>query len=107
MLHNTKRKTQPWKTGLPVDFRPAEGFKWFPPKGWINRARRGLFGEYGMLGQYKPHPDPEQEKFFFGLLRECLDSGAISEDFLRDEIRRNHLRHDAFDLLDRTPKLAA
>ncbi len=26
---------------------------------------------------------------------------------LRDEIRRNHLRHDAFDLLDRTPKLAA
>ena len=22
MLHTTKRKTQPWKTGLPVDFRP-------------------------------------------------------------------------------------
>ena len=25
LLHNTKRWNQPWKTGLPVDFTPAEG----------------------------------------------------------------------------------
>ncbi len=25
------------------------------------------FGEYKLLGQYKPHPDPNQELFFFGL----------------------------------------
>src|SRR5262249_10877583 len=24
MLHNTRRKTQPWKTGLPVDFMPVD-----------------------------------------------------------------------------------
>ena len=24
MIHNTRRKTQPWKSGLPVDFIPAE-----------------------------------------------------------------------------------
>lgn len=27
MLHNTKRRTQPWKTGLPVDFTPADKLK--------------------------------------------------------------------------------
>lgn len=103
MLHNTKRLTQPWKTGLPVDFRPAENFRWFPPKGWLRKARRHLLGEYALLGKYSPHPDPKQEQFFFGLLRECLEEGAVSEDLLRDEIRRNHIRHDAFQVLERTP----
>ncbi len=70
MLHNTKRKTQPWKTGLPVDFLPPE-----KPSGWmvlgtLNRMRRRLFGDYAFLGHYKSHPDPNQERFFFGLLRE-------------------------------------
>ena len=106
LLHNTKRKTQPWKTGLPVDFRPAEKVRLFPPKGWIKVARRYLFGEYALLGKYKPHPDPNQERFFFGLLRECLDSGIISEELLRDEMRQNHVRHDAFDLVERMTPLA-
>ncbi len=105
MLHNTKRKTQPWKTGLPVDFRPAEKFRWFPPKGWIRRGRRLLFGEYRLLGQYKPHPDPNQELFFFGLLRECLEKGIISEAQVREEMQQNHIRHDAFEVIDRTPPL--
>jgi hypothetical protein len=30
LLHNTRRKTQPWKTGLPVDWTPTERFRWFP-----------------------------------------------------------------------------
>jgi hypothetical protein len=102
LLHNTKRQTQPWKTGLPVDFRPAERFRLFPPKGWIKVARRRLFGEYALLGNYIPHPDPNQERFFFGLLRECLDAGVISEDLLRDEMRQNHVRHDALEIVDRT-----
>jgi len=107
MLHNTKRKTQPWKTGLPVDFRPAEKFRLFPPKGWIRRARRHLFGDYGLLGTYKPHPDPNQESFFFGLLRECLEQGVVTEELVRDEMRQNHVRHDAFEVIQRTPPLAA
>jgi hypothetical protein len=103
MLHNTKRLTQPWKTGLPVDFRPAEKFRWFPPKGWWKKARRHLFGEYALLGRYKPHPDPNQERFFFGLLRECIEKGVISENLLRDEMNRNHIRPDALEVLERTP----
>jgi hypothetical protein len=107
MLHTTKRKTQPWKTGLPVDFRPADSFQLFPPKHWIRRARRALFGDYGLTGKYKQNPDPNQVDFFFGLLRECLDKGIVSEAQLREEMLRNHIRHDAFEVLERTPPLAA
>lgn len=107
MLHTTKRKTQPWKTGLPVDFRAADTFQLFPPKHWIRRARRALFGDYGFAGKYKENPDPNQVDFFFGLLRECLDKGVISEAQLREEMARNHIRHDAFEVLERTPPLAA
>ncbi len=107
MLHNTRRKTQPWKTGLPTDWRPAERFRLFPPLAWLLRARRQLFGEYAFLGHYKPHPDPNQERLFFGLLRECLDNGVVTEEMLREEMQQNHVRHDALELLERTPPLGA
>ena len=107
LLHNTKRRTQPWKSGLKVDFNPPEKPDGSVLKGLMNRMRRRLFGDYGMLGHYESHPDQNQERFFFGLLRECLDQGLISEEMLRAEMRQNHVRHDAFEVLDRTPKLAA
>ena len=107
LLHNTKRKTQPWKTGLPVDYRPADTFRLFPPRHWIRRARRALFGDYRFAGRYKQHPDPRQEAFFFGLLKECLENGVVDEARLREEMRNNHIRHDALEVLDRTARLAA
>jgi len=106
LLHNTKRKTQPWKTGLPADFVPAEGGR-FSPVGMLLRLRRHVFGDYGLLGRYEPHPDPNQERFFFGLLRECVEKGVVSEAMLESEMQRNHIRHDAFDVLQRTPPPAA
>ena len=106
LLHNTKRKTQPWKTGLPVDYTPADKFKDRPLLASVNRLRARVFGEYGLLGRYKEHPDRQQEAFFFGLLRECLDNGHISESLVRQEIEKNHVRHDAFEVLARTPPLA-
>jgi len=107
MLHTTKRKHQPWKTGLPVDYRPADSFRLFPPRHWLRRTRRALFGDYGLLGTYGKHPDSNQENFFFGLVQECLEQGVITEAQLRDEMRWNHLRHDALEVLERTPPLAA
>ncbi|MEN8176870.1 MAG: hypothetical protein ABFS23_13980, partial [Pseudomonadota bacterium] len=105
MLHVTRRKTQPWKAGLPIDWRPAERFRLFPPVAWLMRARRHLFGEYGLLGNYKEHPDKNQTNLFFGLLKECIDAGIVTEDMLREEMRQNHVRHDALEVLDRTPDL--
>jgi hypothetical protein len=107
MLHNTKRRTQPWKTGLPVDFTPADKLKKYPVLAKLNRLRAKLFGEYGLLGRYHAHPDPKQEQFFFGLLRECLEKGIVAEDLVRDEMRNNHVRHDALQVVERTPPLAA
>lgn len=107
LLHNTKRKTQPWKTGLPVDFIPAEKTRSFPLVGWVMRTRRVLFGDYGLLGRYRRHPDVQQERFFFGLLRECLEKGVVTEDMIKQEMRHNHMRHDALELIDKTPPLIA
>ena len=105
MLHNTKRRTQPWKTGLSVDFTPADKLKKYPPLAFLNRLRGRLFGEYAFLGRYTPHPDPNQERFFFGLLNECLEKGIVSESLLREEMKRNHVRHDALEVAERTPPL--
>ena len=71
LLHNTKRKTQPWKTGLKIDYRPADTFQLFPPRHWLRRGRRALFGDYKFAGTYGAHPDPAQEAFFFGLVKEA------------------------------------
>ncbi|HEX9179550.1 MAG TPA: hypothetical protein VF859_04090, partial [Burkholderiales bacterium] len=106
MLHNTRRRTQPWKAGLPIDWRPAERFRLFPPVAWLMRARRRLFGEYALLGRYQPHPDPAQEAFFFGLLKELMEQGRVTEAMLREQMRKNHVRHDALEVLERTPRLA-
>jgi hypothetical protein len=64
-----------------------------------------MFGRYGGLGTYRRHPDPKQERFFFGLLRECVEKGIVSEEMLREEMRRNHVRHDAFELMERLEPL--
>lgn len=88
LIHNTKRRTQPWKTGLPIDFTNRIPL--------ISR----LLPENGirLWGRYKRHPDPRQEALFFSLLRECLDRGVISEQQIRDEMQANHLRHDALEM---------
>ena len=107
LLHNTRRWTQPWKTGLPVDFVPGEKFSGVPGVAWLMRKRREWFGDHAFLGRYVRHPDANQERFFFGLLRECLERGIVSEELLRREMQRNHVRHDAFEVLRKTPPLAA
>lgn len=107
LLHNTKRKTQPWKSGLKVDYRPADTFRLFPPRHWLRRGRRALLGDYALAGSYKTHPDIRQQDFFFGLVKECLDKDIINEAMIQDEMKKNNLRHDAFDVINRTPSLCS
>ena len=86
LLHNTKRQTQPWKTGLPVDFVPAsKRLSLVQPKSWLHFIRSGVLGLSGPQ-HYKDHPDPRQEAFFFGLLRECVENGTVTEEFLREQM---------------------
>jgi hypothetical protein len=107
LLHNTKRQTQPWKTGLPRDYT-VRGKGWRSHlKNQVKRVKGLLWGQAAREERYTRHPDPKQEAFFFALLRECIEQGIISTAFLRDEMRQNHLRHDAFTLLEHTPPVAA
>lgn len=107
LLHNTRRMTQPWKTGLQVDFLPVETFPLFPPFGWLMKARRRLFGDYAFLGRYRRHPDQRQEALFWALLHESLDDGAVTEPLLREEMARGHLRPDTFEHLASAPTVEA
>lgn len=92
LLHNTKRRTQPWKTGLPVDF--------------TLRERRGLMSLVmpivrSVAPNYTRHPDRRQEAYFYGLLAEALDTGTVSREQVVKEVRLGHVRPDSFELIER------
>ncbi len=103
LIHNTKRHTQPWKTGLPIDFVEADKFKLWSPRGWMQKVQRSLFGHYRYSGTYKPHPDPRQERLFFALLKDAMRAGVVTDAMLEHEMRHDHVRHDAREVLARTP----
>lgn len=97
LLHNTKRNTQPWKTGLPIDYTTRIPFmsKILPENG------------FRKWGKYKRHADPRQEALFFAYVKECLENGSLTEQVLREHMAKNHVRHDAFDLVKRSPGVDA
>jgi hypothetical protein len=100
MLHNTEIETQPWKTGLPADFH-EHAPRWPAPFEAVRRGvQRLVLRRHTPRVCYRPHPDPRQERLFFTLLRECVDAGSITRGEIRVAMRRNHLRRDAFNLLD-------
>ena len=101
LLHNTHRRTQPWKTGLPSDFTP---------RGTTLKSRAGIWLRKLTgrgAGHYRRHPDPAQEKLFFRMLGECLDNGSIDRALLDEEIARGHVRRDAMDCVARAARAAA
>jgi hypothetical protein len=66
------------------------------------KARRWAFGDYGLLGRYVAHPDPNQERLFFGLLRECMERGIVTEDEVKHEMAMKHVRPDALEVVERS-----
>jgi len=103
LLHYTRRSTQPWMTGLPYDRLPRKHEKkaWgIVPKPWVDGMKSFFKGEgYLPYGRYQKHSDPNQEKFFFSLLKECVEQGILTENLLRTEIQKKHIRPDTFALL--------
>jgi hypothetical protein len=92
LLHNTKRRTQPWKTGLPVDF--------------TLRERRGFMSLVMPIVRmaapnYTRHPDPKQEAYFYALLAEGLDTGSIGREQVEKEVQLGHVRPDSLELIER------
>jgi len=91
LIHNTKRRTQPWKTGLPIDFS-------FKERGLLNFA---LPIVRKLAPNYTRHPDQKQETYFYALLADALDSGAVTDEQVRREVRFGHVRPDSEALIDR------
>ena len=91
LVHNTKRRTQPWKTGLPIDFT-------FKERGLLNFA---LPIVRKLAPNYTRHPDERQEAYFYALLADALDSGAVEEEQVQKEVRLGHVRPDSGELIER------
>lgn len=87
LLHTTKRRTQPWKSGLPIDYDDQAGGL----RSMLSRLRP----------RYSNHPDRNQEALVFSLLADLVDSGEVTADELRAEMDANHVRHDAPELIER------
>jgi hypothetical protein len=103
MIHNTRRRTQPWKTGLKVDYTPTE---FVPVIGWIMRMRRKLFGDHALLGRYARHPDPKQEALFFGLLKGAYEEGLVTDEQIKEAMAKNYIRHDSIEVMKSVPPLS-
>jgi hypothetical protein len=88
ILHTTKRRTQPWKTGLPVDYTLRESGPLDVLRRLVNR-------------RYQRHPDRNQEAYVFSLLAEMVESGEVTRPELVEEMAANHIRHDSLELIDR------
>jgi hypothetical protein len=103
ILHTTYRRTQPWKTGLPVDFTVrVKDYSRYPfPKSVFKQLKHIIAPKRQKSETYLPHPDPNQERLFFGLLAECLQKGLVTEAVVRREMSANHVRHDALELCSR------
>jgi hypothetical protein len=38
-------------------------------------------------------------------LKECLENGTVTEAMLKEHMQQNHVRHDAFEVVERVPDL--
>ncbi len=111
LLHTTERLTQPWKTGLPIDFDQnvnttpsSKNSGTQSPTAIFARFFRTFFNQkssesVSTVRHYQAHPDQKQEKFFFELLRGAIDEGYIDMEMIQQRMVANDVRHDAIELL--------
>ncbi len=97
ILHTTNRLTQPWKTGLRIDFTQKALPKIFGiiPREPVHR----LLGKYPT--HYQPHPDQKIVDFFFTLVKNALADGALTMEEVQNEIKQKHVRSDLLEVLKR------
>ncbi len=95
LLHTTNRLTQPWRTGLPIDFirNPMPKIFGIIPREPIHM----MLGKYPT--KYQKHPDAQIEKFFMDLIKDALEVGVLCSTDIQKEIDLGHVRKDIFDLI--------
>lgn len=100
LLHTTSRITQPWKTGLPIDFSISEKKR---PTDFKSRLlyKLGLKIDPNepLAGCYKPHFDKNQEVLFYTLLKEAIEAGSITTKEVKVAMKNKNVRPDSLELL--------
>ena len=93
MLHCTAKLTQPWKTGLPIDFRLRDKRVRLLntlPSSWAQWLRPVL----RVPLKFQPHPIKLIEQTVLGLVAAALQDGSISEATVVKHIEAGHVRSD-------------
>lgn len=98
LIHNTLRITQPWRTGLKIEYTPKKMKPLFGliPREWIHT----LLGRN--LYIHRQHPDQTQIDFFFGHLKSAIAEEKIDKELVLNEIKQKHIRQDALEVLEKT-----
>ena len=94
MQHTSELSTQPWNTGLPIDFVRADKHDAFPSPSWLSCFHRKIVGDHSLLGHHKTQPDKNREDLFFALLLECFDDGTVTGDMVQNEMLPYYARQD-------------
>jgi hypothetical protein len=89
-LHTTNRITQPWKTGLKIDFMRRDPGKYFGaiPKKFILK----FLGKWPV--RYQEHPDKDIKEKFFDLAQHAILNGSLTLDDVDFAIRSKSIRSD-------------
>lgn len=118
MLHNTKRLTQPWRTGLPITFTDIE--KKAPAKTWkdyipFKNQIKALLGRpvpefkhtHEKHTHHMQHPDQAQIDLFFTHLQGAYASGLVKDEHIKEALDANEIRPDIYDVLKQYQAKAA
>jgi hypothetical protein len=103
LLHTTERMTQPWKTGLPIDFDQTTQSAGVSPNLWLRIVEKLGLSRQGppsdVTVRYQPHPDPAQERFFFSMLQGAIREGYLDPSLLKQSIAHKNVRPDTLQIL--------
>ncbi len=92
-IHMTDRITQPWRTGLKIDFTINKMPKLF---GFIPREPiHKLLGKYPT--HYKKHPNQKIEDLFFQITKDAITSDSITKEEIQIEIDKKDVRPDLIE----------
>lgn len=98
-LHTTNRITQPWKTGLEVDFvqnYPKFRYKIIPNSFIRNLKEFIMKKKFPPYKYYIDHPDKDIKDFFFNLLGQAYSDKFIDHELILKNIENKFIRNDIF-----------
>ena len=93
LLHTTNRITQPWKTGLFLEFNR------FPVNSIRYKLEQALLDLGFSSARYQKHSSQKVEDCFLHLLRGAYKAGNLNDEVIRKGINKKYIRSDIFSLL--------